>query len=233
MERSFTKRVAGLLGATVLAASLLLAGTGAASAAGTGSVMAHKTTVWVVHGVPGVKVDVCVNGAEVRSNFAYGQKFSAMLPAGTYHVVLRAAKAGTCTGAAVLRATASVKVGRSYTAVAGLTAAGAPKLFWFGSNLAATRTGNARLLVRHTAGAPAVDVWVNGLPFLHNLANGGQKALQVPAGTYLVAVSPHASRSVVIGPAKLTLAKGFVYQVYATGTAKAGFRLQVIVQRTK
>ena len=32
-------------------------------------------TVFVAHGIPGVKVDVCVNGAEARSNFKYGRAF--------------------------------------------------------------------------------------------------------------------------------------------------------------
>src|SRR5512141_1027139 len=56
----------------------LLAGTMAMAAfGGTASAGAPAGgTIFVAHGIPGVKVDVCVNGAEARSNFKYGNSFA-------------------------------------------------------------------------------------------------------------------------------------------------------------
>ena len=50
----------------------------------------------------------------------------------------------------------------NYTAIADLDAAGTPKLTVFANDTAATVAGQGRLVVRHTAAAPAVDVLANG-----------------------------------------------------------------------
>ena len=43
--------------------------------------------MWVAHGIPGVEVDVCVSGDEVRSNFKYGNAFKlAGVPEGRYNI---------------------------------------------------------------------------------------------------------------------------------------------------
>ncbi|MGZ8631010.1 MAG: hypothetical protein ACXWZF_08605 [Actinomycetota bacterium] len=47
-----------------------------------------------------MKVDVCVNGAEARSNFKYGRAFElgTGIPAGTYKVKVRLASPRECMG---------------------------------------------------------------------------------------------------------------------------------------
>ena len=52
---------------------------GATSGIATAAAGPSGGTIWVAHGIPGVKVDVCVDGAEARSNFKYGHAFAAVL----------------------------------------------------------------------------------------------------------------------------------------------------------
>jgi hypothetical protein len=218
------KGIMGAMATVVVALSLVAGGAGSATAA------AGKATLWVLHGVPGAKVDVCVNRAEVKSNFTYGQQFSASLPAGSYRVSVRAAASGTCTGAIILYAHPTLKAGGNYTAVAGLGVLGKPSLFLFKNDVRKTAAGAARLSIRHTAAAPRVDVWADGSKLISGLRWGASSTMTVPRGSYRVAVAPAGTTTIVIGPQTFKLAAGQAYQVYATGSAKAGYRFQVIAQ---
>jgi hypothetical protein len=217
------KRTIGVLVAGALAMGLMVAPASAAA----------KAKLWVLHGVPGAKVDVCVNGSEVKSNFTYKQKFSADLPAGTYKVRVRAASAGECMGDVILKANPELKAGKNYTAVAGLDAAGSPELFLYKNDVSRTDGKNARVSVRHTAAAPKVDVWVNGSKLLKGLPNGGSRTLQVPANAYTVKVAPKGTTTVVIGPRTFDVKANNAYQIYATGNGDAGYIFQVLAQPVK
>ena len=66
---------------------------------------AAKATLNVVHGIPGLDVDVCVNGAKAITDFNPGEVVAGVkLPAGTYHLAVVAA--GTTCSAEVLAADA-------------------------------------------------------------------------------------------------------------------------------
>ena len=60
-----TKRIIGL--AVALATTMALFGASPAQAAGT-----QRFTLNVVHGIPGLTVDVCVNGAKAITDFMAG-----------------------------------------------------------------------------------------------------------------------------------------------------------------
>lgn len=209
--------------AVVTAMSLLATLGVSAAAAGTAKVN-------VVHGVPGVKVDVCVDGAEVRSGFAYTERFSTRLPAGAYGVAIRRASSGECEGKLIRARTVELNAGKNYTVIAGLTAAGAPKLFAFVNRMGDLGAGKARVQVRHTAAAPTVDVLVNGSVALRSLEPGGQRTVVLRKGSYRVAVAPAGAHHIVIGPRTFRLSAGVAYQIYAVGSAKAGYRFLVLAQ---
>jgi Domain of unknown function (DUF4397) len=217
------KRLRGIA-ATALAGLSLLAGPGSASGAG------RTATVSVLHGVPGVKVDVCVDKAEVSSGFTYGSSFSAKLPAGQHNVSVRAAKAGQCTGDIIRYAKVDLTAGRNYSLVAGLTAKGAPRLYAFRNSIRDVRTGYARAQVRHVAGAPSVDVRVNGARAIRGFIPGEQATVALPKGDYTVRVVPKGTRTTVIGPRTFSLEAGTAYQLYAVGSADAGYRFAVLAQ---
>jgi hypothetical protein len=180
---------------------------------------AAPATVNVVHGIPGVAVKVCVDGKAVVDNFRYGHKIvGAKLPATTHKVRLVAA-GKPCRSTAILKSRYTLAKGRSYTIVANLDASGTPNLKAFANNVRPTASGRARLTVRHTAEAPAVNVWANKSRLIGGTGFtwGKGATLAVPAGTYKVKVTLPESRQPVIGPASARLAAGRAYQVYAVG----------------
>ena len=85
-QKGSMKRTIGLLVSGLVALSIV-------STAGLASAQGANATLHVLHAVPGATVDVCVDGAGVKSNFEYKRRFTAELPAGEYRVVVRAAAA--------------------------------------------------------------------------------------------------------------------------------------------
>lgn len=213
------KRLLGLGVAATLAVSML--GVGTASAA--------DASLNVVHGIPGVDVEVCVNGDVAIPGFTPGEVVTGVaLPAGAYDVRIVAA-GDTCDDAAILEATGiELASDRNYTAIAYLSEDGTPTLGLFRNNVRPVPARSARVTIRHTAAAPAVDVWANGGVLLQDVPNGASATMRVPAGVYAAWVSLPGDHAPVIGPAVLKLAKGTAYQVYAWGNADAGYDLAVV-----
>jgi hypothetical protein len=220
-------RVRSIVAADVAAACLALVATPASAQASTGSVTA-------VHGIPGVPVDVYVNGDLTIPNFEFGTVTDPLsLPPGTYEVEIFAAGDDPDTDDPVLSGSAEVAAGGNYSVVAYLSASGDPALKVFVNDTASIPAGQARVFVRHTAEAPAVDVLVGGSAVVTNLANPDQAGpLDVPAGTISAAVAPTGTTTPVIGPADLDLAAGTAYFVYAVGSpdSQGGSTLQLLVQ---
>jgi hypothetical protein len=183
----------------------------------------------VVHGIPGVTVDVCVDGAKAITDFMPGDVVSGVvLPEGEYD--LGVTPAGQPCNAAILSATADLAGGRNYTVVANLDDDGAPNLALWRNNTRKTEAGEARVIVRHMADAPAVNVWANGSPLNtgRQFDWGSMRRWDVPEGDYSVFVSLARKSAPVIGPADLSLEAGTSYQVYAWGNGTAGYGLIVI-----
>jgi Domain of unknown function (DUF4397) len=213
----------------VVAAALVVTALGGVSASAGG-----MATLNVVHGIPGVDVNVCANGAVAIPDFKPGVVASGVaLPAGSYDFAIVAA-ADTCDGPAILEASGvALKGGKNYTAVANLDADGDPNIELFRNNVKPVGGGKARLTVRHTAAAPAVNVWANGAVLIggEDFVWGESATLAVPKGSYKAKVTLPGERTAVIGPAKLTLKAGSAYQVYAWGDGTAGYHLAVAVTK--
>src|SRR6185437_6955025 len=92
----------------------------------------------------------------------------------------------------------------------------------FVDGVSSVEAGKARLVVRHTAAAPAVDVLAGGKPVVQGLANGQQKALEVPAGSVSAAVAAAGTTDPVIGPADVNLQEGTATFVHAIGKLDGG-----------
>jgi hypothetical protein len=210
----------GLVVAATIVFSVL--GTGTASAAG-------KASLNVVHGIPGVDVEVCVNGSIAIPDFNPGDVVTGVsLPAGMYDVKI-VASGGACGAPAILEANGiELSGGNDYTAIAYLAANGDPTLGLFKNNVRPLNPGKARLTVRHTAAAPAVDVWANGGVLLSDVENADSATMTVPTGVYGAWVSLPGDYEPVIGPAVVKLTKGNAYQVYAWGDGTAGYRFAVV-----
>ena len=208
--------------AGALVAGSLLVPTMAAAQDGNG-------TVTVLHGVPGLTVDVYVNGDLTLEDFEPGTVTDPLsLPAGDYDIAIRAADAAADSDPAI-SGSASLPAGANASIIAHLTDGGDPTLGVFVNDTSEVAAGEARLGVRHTAAAPAVDIAANGDVVAEGLTNPNEAALDVPAGTYSAEVRLAGTEDAVLGPADLTLSEGTATYVYAIGSAADG-NLDLLVQ---
>jgi hypothetical protein len=221
-----TRRILTVVAAATLALSTSVALAGAAQAA-EGD---QPAQVSVVHGIPGQAVDVYVNGTETVSDFAPGTVAGPLeLPAGTYDLAVRAAGAPTSEAPLVAAEDAEVPAGANISVVAHLSEQGQPTLTPFVNDVGSVPAGDARLVVRHTAAAPAVDARVDGQAALSGLTNPNSAQADVPAGTVSADVVLAGTDDVVIGPASLDLGEGTVNIAYAIGSASDD-TLQLVTQ---
>jgi hypothetical protein len=190
---------------------------------------ADTATVSILHGVPDTPVDVYANGERLIDDFQPGTLTDPMqLPAGSYDLALFPADAADGSGTPLVKADdVAVPAGANATVVAHLTEQGAPVLTPFVNDVSAVPAGQARVTVRHTAAAPAVDVRAGGAVVAPGLTNPKEATLTVPAGTVSADVVLAGTSTVAIGPADLDLAEGTATAVYAWGSADAGYKLAV------
>jgi hypothetical protein len=177
--------------------------------------------VSILHGIPDATVDVYVDGEELLKDFEPGTLTDPQeLPAGTYD--LKVVKAGDgADGDAVVEAN-NVKVpgGANITVVAHLTAEGDPALTPYVNDVSTIPAGKARIIVRHDAAAPAVDVRANEEPVFTDLTNPKEDSAEVDPGTIEADVVLAGTDDVAIGPASLKLTEGTTTIVYAWGSAE-------------
>jgi hypothetical protein len=190
---------------------------------------ADTATVSILHAVPNTPVDVYANGEELIPNFQPGTLTDPMqLPAGTYDLAIFPAGADPASTQPAAKADdVSVPAGADATVVAHLDTSGKPVITPFVNDTSPVPAGQARVVVRHTAAAPAVDVRAGGTPVIQGLTNPDEKSLTVPAGTVSADVVLAGTTTVAIGPADLPLTEGATTTVYAWGSQDAGFKLAV------
>lgn len=178
-----------------------------------------QATVSVLHAVPGLTVDVFAGDKELLPDFKPGTLTDPMkLDAGSYDIKVFKDGEGT-KGTPVIEKTVDVPAGANATLVAHLTADGKPALEAFVNDTSKVPAGQARLIVRHVAAAPAVDVRADGTAVFKGLENPKEAKGEVAAGTVNADVVLAGTDTVAIGPAKLDLAEGSNTIVYAWGSA--------------
>ena len=104
--------------------------------------------------------------------------------------------------------------------MAGLAILAAGPIVWWATQPAPA--GQTRLVVRHDAAAPAVDVRAGGTVVLAGVTNPKEGVLNIPAGSVDADVVLAGTDTVAIGPATLDLAEGSATFVHAVGSAKDG-----------
>lgn len=202
---------AGALGLTALGAPAFAA-----------AADAENATVTVVHGVPGATVDVYADGEAVLTGFTFKDVSDPLsLPAGTYDLEVRAA-GDAASKAPLFEATESIPAGADVTVVAALNGDGDPGLVPFVNDTSAANSGEGRLVVRHTAAAPAVDVYAGDAKVISSLEPGKQEALDVAAGTIDASVTVAGESDPVLGPVDVDVMGGMATVVYAVGSAADG-----------
>jgi len=135
--------------------------------------------------VPGLTVDVYVNGEETLPDFEPGTLTDPlMLAAGSYDIEIYADGDTPDSAEPALSAEGlEVPGGANLTLVAHLGEDGTPMLSAFANDTSEIAAGEARLTVRHLAAAPAVDVRAGGSPVVEGLTNPDEASLETAAGT--------------------------------------------------
>ena len=160
------------------------------------------------------------NGANVIEGFQFGDTEDLSSLAGQTLAGVQVKAAGS-DDAAIDAGDLELPAEGNVTAIAHLDAEGTPTLTVFGNYMAPVAAGQGRLVVRHTAGAPAVDVRENGEVAFADLTNPNEAQADLPAGTISADVVPAgATEPVVIGPADLPVAEGSSLIVYAVWLAR-------------
>jgi len=216
-------RVRTRLSAVALAVLTTAGGAAVATVPAHAASMPTTAQVSIVHGIPHVPVTVYANGKALIKDFKFGTVVGPVsLMPGKYALAVRPYGAAA-SSKPILAASVRVVAGENATVVANLTAAGKPTLSVFANPTSALAMGMARVIVRHTAQAPGVDVYAgptSKAPLISNLTNGKSATATVPAGSYTISVYVHGTMTKpAIGPAKFHFAAGTTYVVYAIGSA--------------
>jgi hypothetical protein len=173
----------------------------------------------VLHGVPGLTVDVYVNNKLTLDNFKPGDLAGPLeLAPGTYTVAITASDAADASKPAIGPVDLKLDASKNYTVAAHLGADGKPTATLFTNDISTIAAGSGRLTVRHVAAAPAVDVLAGGAVAVSNLVNPKESILTLPAGTISAAVAATGTTAPVIGPADVNVAEGTNTIVYAWGS---------------
>ena len=196
----------------------------------------RKASLTLVHGIPGdslgasrdlpvqVRVYRLFDGTKVFDSVTFPTVAGPLsVKPGLYRIQVRVT--GT---SLVLTRWTYISPGENVSAVAYLTDSGrlanpagkpAPRLGIFTNDVSPPGAGKARVIVRHLADAPAVDVLAGGGTLINALANPDSATAVVPAGTYPIEVVADADNSIsAFGPANLTFAAGTTTVVYAVGS---------------
>ncbi len=218
------KRLFAALGALMLLVGLTASPTSAQ----------ESSQVYVVHGIPGLTVDVYVNDALTLGGFEPKDIAGPLtLPAATYQIEIFAAEVAPASSAdvrvadgdvAAIDLSPAVPGGSDLSLVAHLDASGTPTLTAFVNDLSTVANGTTgRVVIRHTAAAPAVDIVAGGAPVgnLVNIANGAQEQIDLPAATYPTGIAAAGSTAVLVA-APVTVQPGVGTVVYAIGDLGGG-----------
>lgn len=187
--------------------------------------------VRLLHGIPGTPVDVYVNGSRALDDFQPGTTTDDLkLAAGTYKVAVFPANAADGSGTPVIGPLdLTVPATGNVSVVAHLTADGTPTVTPYVNDTSAAAAGSGRLVVRHDAAAPTVDVLAGGQAVITGLSNPGEKTLDLPAATVSASVAATGTTTPVLGPTDVPIVAGQATIVYAIGSL-ADKTLGVLVQ---
>ncbi len=174
--------------------------------------------VHLIHGIPDTDVDVAAGGAVVIPGFGFGDTQDLSGFAGQTLEDLQVLLAGTDT-VAIDVGDLDVPTSGNITVIAHLDADGTPTVSIFANDTSTIAAGEGRLVVRHTAAAPEVDILANGAAAFTSVPNGAEGTVDLAAGTISAEVVPAgATEPVVIGPADLPITEGNSLIVYAVGS---------------
>jgi hypothetical protein len=203
-----------------------------------GLASAQSPNVYVVHGIPGtdlgldpaLPVDICLpDGTALLTGVPFGASAPATptpLDPGFYELFIRLADASACQGAVAVPVSFSVAVGEVSTIVAHLSEQGTPTFTKYVNDLRPIASGQGRVVVRHAASAPPVDVFLTGRgrpAIIRDLRNPEQSvSADLREGGYQARVNPAGAGRKIFGPAPVPVTAGVALFVHAVGSLSTG-----------
>jgi Domain of unknown function (DUF4397) len=192
----------------------------------------RTSTVTIVHGLPRFTADIYVDGELLLSGFEPKDATDPMeLPAGDYEVAIRDAGAPEGSKPA-LAAELTVPGGKNLSVVAHLAEDGSPTVSVFDNDVSPIPPGKSRLLVRHQAEAPPIDVQADGQSLLSGVASGDQAGKALPAAAHDLSVVMAEGGESLTSPTTLDFEEGTAYFVYLIGSSVEE-TLDLMVQRVR
>jgi hypothetical protein len=179
----------------------------------------EEARIHLIHGIPGVPVDVLVDGSPVIEGFQPGDIEDLSSFAGQTLTNLQVTAEGDPGTVLIDAGDTDLPASGNFSIIAHWEEGKTPALAVFPNDTSETAAGEGRLTVRHTADAPAVDVLAGGSPVIEGLENPNEQILDLPVGTVSAAVAVAGSTDPVIGPADITIEEGTNLIVYAVGSA--------------
>lgn len=187
-------------------------------------------TVSVLHGIPGLPVDVYVNDDLFLDDFQPETVTDEVnLPAGTYKLQLTAADAAD-NSAPLLEATLPLADDDNFSIIAHLQEDGTPTITPFRNQVESTGGFAENLILRHTAAAPAVDIVIRRnffsrgfvLATKRGLKNGQQEEGFIRSRNVQTDVLVSGTSTAVIEGAPLKLSRSKATTVYVIGDPSQG-----------
>ncbi len=179
-------------------------------------------SITLLHGIPGVTVDVAVDGAIVIPGFEPGATQDLSSFAGQTLMNLEVRLAGTEDVAIGPVAEFPVPASGNWTVIAHLDAEGTPTVTPFENDVTPAADGQGRLTVRHTAAAPAVDIVLGDARPFTGVENGQGGSADLPAGEIAGAQVAPAGGDPIADVPTVNLAAGTNLIVYAVGSLEDG-----------
>lgn len=194
-----------------------------------GAQTSDSATVTVLHALPGFTADVYVNGELTLNGFEPETATDPLsLPPGDYAIDIRDVGAPADSEPA-LSGTVTIEAGQDLSIIAGLDGQGQPVLNVFQNDLSPVAVGKARLIVRHVAEAPGLDVLLDEQPVVRDLENGQSRATQLAEGSHALTIAMAGDATQLAGPMDVQFPEGADKIVYAIGSTQ-GNSFDLMVQ---
>jgi Domain of unknown function (DUF4397) len=186
--------------------------------------------VRLVHGLRGVVADIYFDGKLLLDTFRPERSTALMsVSPGPHRVEVRLAGASP-SSPPVLNSVLTVKSGENISAVIHLAANGKPEITQYVDQTGAVPANETRLIVRHTAAAPPIDVRLDATRVAVALKNPGQAAREVSAKTYRVSVTQTGKAAALAPVQDVPLTAGVTTDMYLIGDQKSATLGWIAVQ---
>jgi hypothetical protein len=186
--------------------------------AGPAAAQPDTTTVTLVHGFRGLLADVYLDGDRILEGFKPARSTDPTeLPAGEHKVEVREADAAA-DSTPVVEGDLDLPAGANLSAVVHPDADGNPTISVFDNDFSAPEGDKARVVVRHTAVAPAINVTIGDATVADALEPGEESDGTVDPGADEVTAAAAGSSEQLLPPARIMADANVVVALYLIGS---------------